>query len=141
LYSDPGVALLLNDTAYCQIPSYLSGTYYLVVNHRHSIQTWSKEPIFLAYTGDVGYDFTDQSNKAFGNNLKKVAPDKYAIYTGDVNQDEIIDKSDIETISVAAGKFIRRYNNMDLNGDGTTDAFDLILCDNNFSLEIHVLKP
>mgnify|MGYP000935744054 CR=1 FL=1 len=139
--SIPGVALLQNDTAYCQIPDYITGNYYLVVNHRNSIETWSAAPITFKLDESSFYDFTIDSLQAYGNNLKRVNIDKYAIYTGDVNQDGISDTLDISSISSNAAVFKRKYNNTDLNGDGITDALDLILCDNNISLRIHAIKP
>lgn len=58
-----------------------SGSYYIVIKHRNSIETWSASPI--TYTGGtaISYDFSDAHTKAFGNNMIQVSstPVRWAI--------------------------------------------------------------
>lgn len=113
-----------------------SGTYYIVVKHFNSIETWSKssgEP--LNFDGSVyNYDFTSSISQAFGNNLKlKIG--KYCIYSGDLNQDEIIDASDLSEVDNASYEGLTgRYLNSDVNGNGYVDATDVSIVDNNRSV-------
>ncbi|MBK6772201.1 MAG: hypothetical protein IPG78_08775 [Ignavibacteria bacterium] len=72
-----------------------SGTYYIATKHLNSIETWSKaggEPMTI--NGTTNYDFTTAASQAFGNNLK-LKGSKYCAYSGDINQDGIIDASDL----------------------------------------------
>jgi len=53
------------------------------------------------------------------------------IYSGDVNQDGVVDASDNGLINNAAANFVSGYVNTDLNGDNFVDATDLGIADNN----------
>ena len=44
-------------------------SYYLVIKHRNSIETWSATGVQFT-SGNLTYDFTSTSDKAYGNNLK-----------------------------------------------------------------------
>ena len=76
------------------------------------------------------YDFTMDSTSAYGNNLV-LKGSKYCIYSGDVNQDGIIDASDNTVIDNNSYNFVIGYESSDLNGDGITDLADLLICENN----------
>ena len=67
----------------------VNGTnYYLVVQHRNRIETWSK--LGQQFTNsEMIYNFTSSSYQAFGDNLKQKGT-KWCIYSGDVNQDGVI---------------------------------------------------
>ncbi len=56
---------------------------------------------------------------------------KYCIYTGDVNQDGTVDAFDLSVIDNEAFTFESGYIQTDLNGDGFADASDASLGDNN----------
>jgi len=56
---------------------------------------------------------------------------KYCIYTGDVNQDGTVDAFDLSVIDNEAFTFQSGYIQTDLNGDGFADASDASLGDNN----------
>jgi hypothetical protein len=86
------------------------------------------------------YDFTDAASKAFGNNML-LKGGIYAIFSGDVNQDGIIDSSDIVIAKDDASVFNNGYIVSDINGDGITDAGDLIVIDNNSSIFIGSIQP
>jgi len=71
-----------------------SGTYYLDVRHRKGLQTWSRTGGETFVQGStMSFDFTDDVSKAFGNNLKLKGA-KYCIYSGDCNQDGLINEAD-----------------------------------------------
>ncbi len=54
---------------------------------------------------------------------------RFAIYSGDVNQDGIIDASDISAIENAVGT--TGYVTTDLTGDDFVDASDISIVENN----------
>jgi photosystem II stability/assembly factor-like uncharacterized protein/PKD repeat protein len=126
-------------TASVTIPGLLNSTYYVVVKHRNSIETWSGVP--LSFSGSaVSHNFTTAASQSFGNNLKLVSG-KYVIYSGDVNQDGIVDSGDMTLVNNAVNAFSTGYIPSDVNGDGITDSADMLLLDNNASLFIVRIKP
>jgi len=108
-----------------------SGTYYIHVKHRNSIETWSKTGGELVTFGGIyDYDFTSAINKAYGNNLV-LKGSKYCIYSGDVNQDGVVDGSDLIMADNDAFIFATGYISTDVNGDNISDASDLSIIENN----------
>ncbi len=133
------IDLPANGICILNIPAALSSSYYLVVKHRNSVTTWSASALSFG-SSTINYDFTNAANKAYGNNLKLIGT-KYCIYGGDVNQDGILNTSDLNTIYTSASTFSTGYIVNDCNGDGLVDAADLIMADNNSSLFIVSMHP
>jgi hypothetical protein len=121
------------------IPSSSSGSYYIVIKHRNSIETWSAAPVSFSGSA-ISYNFTSAANKAFGNNMKQVSG-KYAIFGGDVNQDGLLDSGDMTPIDNLVSSFGSGYFPEDANGDGLMDSSDLTIVDNNATAFISVIKP
>lgn len=69
-------------------------------------------------------------NKAYGNNLK-LKGTKWCIYSGDVNQDGIVDIGDLVLVDNDNYNFVTGYTNTDINGDGIVDVTDLVTADYN----------
>ncbi|MEO8211524.1 MAG: dockerin type I domain-containing protein, partial [bacterium] len=69
------------------------------------------------------------------------SPVKFAIYSGDVNQDGVIDGSDAAIIDNDAYNFITGYVESDVNGDGIVDGSDAIIVDNNIRRFVSVIRP
>ncbi|MDQ3022343.1 MAG: hypothetical protein M3R36_17500 [Bacteroidota bacterium] len=106
-------------------------SYYIVVNHRQSIETWSATgQVFTS--GVMTYDFTTAITQAFGNNMILVNGEA-SIYTGDVNQDyAVVDLSDLAIMDNAVLNFVSGpYVITDLNGDDFVDINDMAYVDNN----------
>ena len=120
-------------------PETAPGEYWIVLKHRNSIQTWSALPSLLPGT----YDFTTSPSQAFGGNVVDVYGEGiYAIFTGDVNQDEFIDIFDFPNYDFDNQNFVSfQYVNTDFNGDGFVDIFDFPVFDNNNQLFIFSLHP
>lgn len=115
----------------CFFDNAANGSYYIVFTHRNSIQTWSKSGGENLSRGTVtDYDFTTDSTKAYGNNLKRIGS-IFCIYNGDINQDEFIDGTDNSLADNDAAQFLTGFNNTDLNADGIVDGSDLLICGNN----------
>lgn len=103
--------------------------YYLVVKHRNSIETWSKNPIRFN-SGILNYDFTASQDKAYENNLI-LRGSRYCIYAGDVNQDGFVELEDYTLSDNGAKNYLQGYVREDINGDNFTDLSDLQAIDNN----------
>jgi hypothetical protein len=121
-----------------------SGTYYIVVKHRNSIETWSKSggESFVA-ASVMNYNFTDASSKAYLNNLIQVdaSPVTFGIYGGDVNQDDIVDLTDIGNTSNDATFFASGYVSTDVTGNNVTELSDVVLVYNNALIFAQIQKP
>lgn len=103
--------------------------YFIVVKHRNSVETWSKVAQSFD-TGVLSFNFTTDASKAYGDN-QILQGSKWCLYSGDVNQDGIVDLSDIVPIDNDAFIFASGYLPTDITGDDFIDLNDLILCDNN----------
>lgn len=131
----------VNGSAAFVFPKALNGVnYYIVVNHRNSIETWSKSGGEVFTAGSLTYDFTTAASQAFGNNQVLVSGE-YSIYTGDVNQDEVVDVTDLGMIDNDASNFVTGYVATDLNYDNIVDVTDAAFADNNAANFVSVLKP
>jgi len=120
------------------------GTYYIVIKHRNTIETWSKpggEPYVVQTT--MSYDFTNTNTQAFGNNMKQVdaSPVRFGIYSGDVNQNDIVDGIDRSIIDNDAFTFVTGYVVSDVTGDGVTDGSDAAIADNNAFNFVGIVRP
>ncbi|MBX7043384.1 MAG: metallophosphoesterase [Ignavibacteria bacterium] len=113
--------------------------YYIVINHKNSIETWSSTGRRFS-GGFAAYSFTDSSSKAYGNNLL-LKSGKYCIYSGDVNQDDIVDAADFGLVDNSAFLFASGNVLEDLNGDSFVDAFDLSIVDNNSFNFVSAVTP
>ena len=131
--------LLTTGYAHSMTTTALPDSFYIVVKHRNSLETWSSAPV-TPINSLAKYDFTQQINSAFGNNLKPIGS-YFGIYSGDVNQDGILDGLDMNQIGNKANIFGLGYLPEDLNGDGSIDALDMILLDNNSILPAGVVSP
>lgn len=114
-----------------------AGTYYIAIKHRNSIETWSKTggEVF-SKSSPVYYDFTASASQAYGSNLV-LKGSRYCIFSGNINQDGIIDASDQsqvdnDSFSGLSGSFL----SSDVNGDNYVDASDVGIVDNNRSVVI-----
>jgi hypothetical protein len=118
-----------------------TGNYYIVIKHRNSIETWSKSPGTNLAQGTLNiYDFSISQNQAYGNNLV-LKGTRYCIYSGDVNQDEVVDGTDLSLIDNDAANFMKGYIATDVNGDDLADGSDLAITDNNAFNFVQVVRP
>ena len=115
--------------------------YYIQIRHRNSLETWNKGSVFTS--SNQIFDFTTVNTQAFGNNMTQVntSPVKFAVYSGDVNQDGFIDLNDISLVFNAAGIFLTGYELPDVTGDNIVDLNDITITYNNSSAFVSVIKP
>jgi hypothetical protein len=134
LPNDAGIS-----SSYFRGNSKSDSSYYIVIKHRNSIETWSGTPALFT-NGIAIFNITTSASQAYGNNLVLKAG-RYCIYSGDVNQDGIVDFSDLVAIDNDQFTFVGGYVVTDITGDQFVDFSDLSLCDNNQFNFISVAKP
>ncbi len=136
----------LDGTKFKALPSFKKGvlgsSYFIVVKHRNSIETWSRTPVTFN-SNTISYDFTTSADMAFGNNMKQVgtSPVCFAFYSGDVNQDGAVDLSDMTPIDNDSYNYVTGYVNSDLNGDNFVDLNDMTFADNNSYNFVVKMRP
>ncbi len=116
--------------------------YYLAVKHRNSIETWSKTTVVFS-GGSSTYDFSNDANKAYGDNQKQIdtSPIRFSIYNGNFDQNSFINLADVLGVYNAASSFLTGYKVSDMNGDNMTDLSDLIITSNNSNSFVIVMRP
>ncbi|MFH1121737.1 MAG: C25 family cysteine peptidase [Bacteroidota bacterium] len=139
VHAEAEVELGTDGNAVVNIPPALSGSYYLTVKHRNSIETTSASPVSFA-DPVVNYAF-DLPAKAFGSNMLLMIDGYYVIYGGDVNLDGTIDTGDGTPIDNDQFLFISGYVVTDVNGDGTVDTGDGTIVDNNQFFFVGTVLP
>ncbi|MBK8551854.1 MAG: hypothetical protein IPL53_12625 [Ignavibacteria bacterium] len=117
-----------------------SGTYYIEVKHRNSIETWSKSGVSFSSGSSANYDFTTAAVKAFGNNMVLVGT-KYCIYSGDVIREGSVNLSDVLLVYNAGLNFVMGYTVTDVTGDNSTNLEDLLITYNNSADFVSKITP
>ncbi|MEO8664774.1 MAG: hypothetical protein ABI462_04695 [Ignavibacteria bacterium] len=127
-------------SGYLGIDNALSGSsYYIVLKHRNSIETWSANPVEIQ--GDTThYDFTSSVSQAYGNNMYDV--DGIAsFYSGDPDQSGQADLHDLLEVFNDSKHFLAGYNSTDLNGDNVVNLADLTAEYNFTQLFAKTVRP
>lgn len=123
----------------CYFKNISPGNYYIIVKHRNSMETWSSNPVSISDINN-SYDFTTSSSQAFGNNMLQKSG-KWCIYSGDVNQDGIIDAGDLSLVENDAANSLDGYVQTDVTGDNFVDAADLAIVESNANISVTVFTP
>jgi hypothetical protein len=131
--------LLTNGTAACTFSTAPNGSFYVVVKHRNAVQTWSANPVSIGATSS--YNFTTAANKAYGDNMKEVEAGVWAFYSGDINQDELVDPIDYSIWEADNNNFEFGYFATDINGDGLVDPIDYSIWEFNSNSFIFSFYP
>ncbi|HMR40151.1 MAG TPA: sialidase family protein [Ignavibacteria bacterium] len=120
----------------------LTGSYYRVVKHRNSLETWSNAGVTYTRGGGGSYNFVP-NNASYGNNMATVStsPLYKGQYSGDVDQNGIIDLGDLIIIYNDAINFVNGYEVSDLDGNLITDLTDLLYAYNNATSFVQVVRP
>ncbi len=123
-------------------PNAYSGDYYLVVKHRNSLETWSNTAIPYSRGTSFTKDFIPPG-ESYGNNMIQLIPTQTwrGMYSGDVNQDGVIEATDISIIDNDATSFTGGYVQSDLTGDYFVDGSDFAIADNNVANFVAVIRP
>uniref|UniRef100_UPI002CA40937 choice-of-anchor J domain-containing protein n=1 Tax=Lentimicrobium sp. TaxID=2034841 RepID=UPI002CA40937 len=111
------------------VPAAFSGSYYIVIDHHSSVETWSALPVDFSGT-TIDYDFTTAAEQAYGSNQKSMGT-VWALYSGDVNDDEYIEFLDVVPIYNLSTTGFFGYSLFDIDGSGYIEFFDYIMANNN----------
>lgn len=139
IYTVSSVNLSTTGTASISLPSTLTGTYYITIKHRNSIQTVSATA--KSFAGSTITQSFGTPSDVFGGNLVQMTDLSYAIYGGDVNQDGIVDGIDFSMVDNLAAQASSGYLPEDVTGDGLIDGSDFATIDNNASQAIGAVTP
>ena len=148
--STPDVPLSTTGTASLTVPATLSGSYYITIKHRNSVETTTAAAVSFA-GGTINQSFGAPAN-VFGGNLALSSDSHYLIYAGDVTsgstpypaapvKDGVVDLVDDYYVyaSFLNGDF--GYLPGDVNGDGVVDLLDAYMVYTNFLLGIYAITP
>ena len=120
--------------------SFAGSSYYLVVKHRNSLETWSATAQLFSGSS-LTYDFTTAANKAFGNNMFANGDGTFSLYAGDINQDGSIGTTDFTSVELMTLNFVSAYDVRDVTGDNVVESADYSLIENNVKLGVSLAKP
>ncbi len=143
--SDSSVNFLCSNTneGFYTFENAPAGNYYIVIKHRNSIETWSAVPYSFNGLTPVYFDMRNSFSSAYGDNmiLVNTSPDRFAIYSGDVNRDGIVDGSDMSEVENDVSISLTGHVRTDLTGDEFVDGSDLSIVDNNAYNSVSVITP
>ncbi|GAA4038577.1 hypothetical protein GCM10022386_25560 [Flavobacterium cheonhonense] len=140
LVASASAMLQTNGNAVATFTTAPSGSFYIVVKHRNSLETWSANPVAVGASPST-YDFTTAASQAYGDNMKMLAEGVYGFYSGDINQDGFVEASDFPFLFNDIDNFVEGYHPTDLNGDGFVEASDFPFLFNNIDAFIELLRP
>jgi hypothetical protein len=138
-----------------QFTVHTSGSYFLKITHRNSIETWSAAAVDITtLDGAHPYDFSSSASQAYGDNQVLVdnisGQDVYAIYSGDIadastgilgDHDGVIETSDYSEMENAVYFTLLGYQVQDITGDGVVETSDYSLMENNVYYTIVAKRP
>lgn len=116
------------------------GNYYIQTKHRNALESWSSNALTFTNGVVTNYNFTISQAQAFGNN-QILKNGMWCFYSGDVNNDGIIEAGDVSLIDNDASNFVTGYTNTDITGDNFIDGSDFSIADNNAAGFVSVIKP
>lgn len=130
-----------NGQIVCTFPSSVIGSsYYVVLQGRNAIQTWSANPVLMDC--NTTYNFTTALSQAYGSNQTDVSGSGlFAIYNGDVNQDGVVDGLDFNDWETDNNAFAAGYITTDFNGDGIVDGLDFLIWEPNNNAFVGMVTP
>ena len=127
----------------------IENSYYLKLNHRNSIETWSAAPVYLQ--PENTYDFSTSSSKAYGNNMIQTFDNiGWAIFSGDISdaattivgiQDGVVESQDYGDMESAVPTTMLGYHVQDITGDGVVESADYSLMENDVYYTRAIIRP
>jgi hypothetical protein len=139
LFSKDEVLLSTTGVVSLNVPAAYTASYYISIRHRSGIVTVSAAPVPFN-TPTVSYSFNTPS-AAYGSNMMQTGDGFTAFFSGDVNQDGVIDTADMTPVDNGSADYLGGYRNPDVNGDGIIDTADMTLVDNNSNNYISAATP
>lgn len=147
LVTSTTATLKTDGTLECIFDDAQDGSFYIVVKGSNLVETWSAAPQAVGSTQGMplDYDFTSSESQSFTDNSQpsvvEVEPGIWAFYSGDINQDEIVDSGDV--VDVANDSDVAEFGVIvtDITGDGVVDSFDFSMVSNNSDAVIYTQRP
>jgi hypothetical protein len=139
LIASKNAQLFPDGSVHCEFSSAITGSFYITVRGTNSIKTWSATPVTIS--AETLYDFSDASNKAFGDNMIEVSSGIWALISGDINNDGNVDNIDYSTWETDANEFASGVFATDLNGDGNVDNIDYSIWEANANNFVSSITP
>lgn len=121
-------------------PNATAGSYYIALKQRNSIETWSNVPKAFTIGPAAAHYFTSNDSLAYGNNMV-LEKWYYCMYSGDVDQNGVIDGTDGGIIDNDISNFSTGYIITDIDGNYVTDGTDGAICDNNIANFVSKVTP
>jgi subtilisin-like proprotein convertase family protein len=118
--------------------------YYIQLDHRNSLNTYSGVTVnFNPLTSQGTFLFNSFASQAYGNNQIQVdnTPNRFAIYSGDINKNGFIDLTDVIADYNDVTSFATGYVKSDVTGNNITDLTDLLLVYNNSVFFVSEILP
>ena len=140
LYSDKAVINSSGVGVFSFPAAVMGGNYYVVVKHRNSLETWSGSAIAFPSTSN-SFDFTSGITQAYGSNLINVGGGRYAIRSGDIDQNGIINNADFTLVQTAVLTLSSGYLVSDITGDNLIESTDYSLVETNSQAGLVLMKP
>lgn len=140
IYTASNIELLQDGTANIEIPLNYNGSYYLTIKHQNHLETVSSSPISLA-NNPASYDFTSNAASAYGNNLVELQTGVYGIYTGDVDQNGVVNVTDRALVDIQIYNLVQGYVDFDVDRNGTMNVTDRAKVDCNIYNNIEKETP
>lgn len=113
--------------------------FYFILIHRNSLETWSASPVTLR--SGLLYNFNTSASQAYGNNMADMGDGNFALWSGDVDQDGVIDQNDLGLLETATQNFTSGYYSTDITGDHVVESVDFSLIENNTLLNLSRTRP
>jgi parallel beta-helix repeat protein len=114
----------------------LTGSYYIAVRQRSHVTIMSAMRQQLSTGSMAMYDFTTSQSSAYGTNSLKPMGARFAMFTGDVNQNGLINAADRLMVKNNTG--LGGYNVADANLNGLVNAADRLVVKNNTGVSSQV---
>ena len=142
---------ILNTNGTCSVifsSSRIGSSYYIVLKHRNSLETWSSIPVLFSVA--TTYNFTNNQSSAFGGNLIRTSDNlNWAVFSGDISsdvtglgqQDQLIESQDFLDMENAVSNILTGYIIQDITGDGTVESEDYIILENNVRFIVFTIHP
>ena len=129
VYAAHAVSINTGGSMVIPVPAAFTDSYYIVIDHHSSVETWSALPVDFSGSA-ISYDFTSAAGQAYGSNQKPTGT-AWALYSGDVGDDEYIEFLDVVAIYNLSVAGFFGYTLFDLDGNGYVEFLDYIIAHNN----------
>ena len=117
----------------------LIGSYFIVLRHRNGVEVWSATA--MPILNQMTYSFTTASSQVYGENVLEVESGIWAIYSGDINSDSVVDGLDFNDWENDSNNFISGFFDTDINGDGIVDGLDFLFWETNSNAFVGLMSP